>query len=181
MSHNVPQAAAVAEDPTVGLVYREIEEQLGFGIVPNVFRAMAAHPAVLEANWFMFQRVVLGGVLPRAVKEMVGVVIGAVRGSAYVRDVHTHSLGMQGVTREVLSALAAGDLRAAAGTPATVALLELARDAAAGGADRVRGGIARLRAAGLSEVEALEGIGAIELFLAVATLTDILDVPLDQV
>ncbi len=35
-------------DPTVRAVYDEIERELGFGIVPNVFRAMGEQPAVLR-------------------------------------------------------------------------------------------------------------------------------------
>ncbi len=34
-------------DPTVREVYTEIERELGFGIVPNIFRAMAIDPPYL--------------------------------------------------------------------------------------------------------------------------------------
>ena len=39
---------ATVTDATVRAVFAEIERELGFGIVPNLFRAMAAQPAVLR-------------------------------------------------------------------------------------------------------------------------------------
>jgi hypothetical protein len=34
-------------DPIVAAVYDEIRRELGFGIVPNLFRSMAVNPPVL--------------------------------------------------------------------------------------------------------------------------------------
>jgi hypothetical protein len=55
-------------DPKAKAVYEEIKAELGFGIVPNLFKSMAANPAFLEANWKKFRGVVLQGELPRTLK-----------------------------------------------------------------------------------------------------------------
>jgi len=49
---------ATVTDPVVRAVFGEIERELGFGIVPNVFRAMAGQPAVLRATWDLFRATV---------------------------------------------------------------------------------------------------------------------------
>ncbi|HEY0253669.1 MAG TPA: carboxymuconolactone decarboxylase family protein, partial [Kofleriaceae bacterium] len=93
-------------DATVERVYKQIEAELGFGMVPNVFRAMEANPGFLEGMWGTFRAVVLEGRLPRVVKEMVGIVVSYVHGSSYARDVHLHSLTVQGIDKDVLGVLA---------------------------------------------------------------------------
>src|SRR5579872_1459761 len=92
-----PVDPAGVVDPTVRGVFLEIERELGFGIVPNVFRAMAGQPAVLRATWDLFRATVLEGELPRIVKEMVGIVVSSANNSEYALKVHLHSLGVQGV------------------------------------------------------------------------------------
>ena len=62
-------------DPRVARVFHEIETELGFGMVPNIFKSMAENPAALAAHWAMFKHTILEGELPRIVKEMVGVVV----------------------------------------------------------------------------------------------------------
>jgi hypothetical protein len=56
---------AGATDPVVRAVFDEIERELGFGIVPNLSRALAGQPAVLRATWDLFRATVLKGELPR--------------------------------------------------------------------------------------------------------------------
>jgi hypothetical protein len=52
-------------------VVQEIKDELGFGMVPNVF-ATAQTPDIQTALWKSFRHVVLRGVLPQTVKEMMG-------------------------------------------------------------------------------------------------------------
>ena len=92
-------------DPQVVQVYTEIRQELGLGIVPNIFTSMAIRPTLLRANWDKFRAVVLQGYLPRTLKEMIGVVISQSNGSEYTIRVHMHSLSLQGVSTEVLTML----------------------------------------------------------------------------
>ena len=172
--------AAVA-DPVAQRVYAEIESELGFGIVPNVFRAMASCPWFLEANWNMFRAVVLHGSLPRLVKEMIGVVVSTVHESQYAQLVHLHSLGLQGVADDVLKALSAGETAHQTLSPSTVAVLTFAQRAARKPAAITDAEFASLRAAGLSSDEVFEVLATIQLFSAVNLFTDVASVEIDQV
>jgi len=87
----------LAENPRVAQVFHEIETELGFGMVPNIFKSMAENPAALAAHWAMFKYTILDGELTRVAKEMVGVVVSTVNKSEYAAKVHMHSLGVQGV------------------------------------------------------------------------------------
>jgi alkylhydroperoxidase family enzyme len=168
-------------DPTVARVYGEIEGELGFGIVPNLFKAMGSNPAVLESNWRLFRSTVLVGHLPRALKEMVGVVVSTVHDSRYARLVHLHSLSVQGVSSEVLRALSEGSVEPEGLAPTVVACLRFAQSAA-----RKPGGVSAadfgaLTAVDLSPPEILELLATIQLFTAVNLFTDVADVEVDQI
>jgi uncharacterized peroxidase-related enzyme len=168
-------------DPTAARVYGEIEGELGFGIVPNVFRAMGSNPVVLEANWNLFRSTVLVGRLPRALKEMVGVVVSTVHDSRYVRLVHLHSLSIQGVSAEVLRALADGSVEAEGLAPTVVACLRFARGAARKPGAVTGADFAALEQVDLSAEEILELLATIQLFSAVNFFTDAAAVELDSI
>lgn len=70
-------------DPKARAVYDEIKVELGFGIVPNLFKSMATNPDVLEANWKKFRATILRGDIPRTLKEMVGVESERGKGSTF--------------------------------------------------------------------------------------------------
>jgi uncharacterized peroxidase-related enzyme len=166
-------------DPVAARVYGEIERELGFGIVPNVFRAMATNPTVLEANWNLFRSVVLQGQLPRLLKEMIGVVVSAVHSSDYARLVHLHSLSVQGVSENVLRSLSEGTLDADGLSPATVATLRFAQRVATSPREAGSAGVIDLEGTGLSPAEVLEVLAAVQVFTAVNIFTDTVQVPID--
>lgn len=172
-------APDAATDATVVRVYREIESELGFGIVPNVFRAMGSMPRLLEANWNLFRATVLTGRLPRVVKEMVGVVVSYVHDSPYARDVHLHSLTVQGIDKDLLKVLARGDTPTRGLSPAHAAVLAFARVAAAGPSKVSAAVYATLDAAGLDPEDIMEVSATIECFTAINAFTDLGAVPLD--
>ncbi len=86
-------------------VYTEIKNELGFGMVPNLFKSMASRPGFLHANWVKFKTTVLEGSLPRTLKEMVGVAISQHNTSQYALQVHLHGLSALGMSEEVLDTL----------------------------------------------------------------------------
>ncbi len=165
--------------PVVEGTYREIEAELGFGMVPNVFRAMAVKPHFLAANWKLFKSVVLEGRLPRVLKEMVGIVVSCVHDSPYARDVHLHSLTVQGVDRDVLAVLSRGERPASGLAPAQQAVLELAYAAATKPGAIPAAAFAAVRDAGLDDEEVFEVLTAVQLFTAVNMFTDTAAVKLD--
>jgi AhpD family alkylhydroperoxidase len=87
-------------NPKTKAVYDEITAELGFGIVPNIFKSMATNPDVLEANWKKFKSTMLMGSIPRTVKEMIGVAISQANNSQYALQVHLHGLSALGMSEE---------------------------------------------------------------------------------
>jgi hypothetical protein len=85
---------ATATDPILRRVFAEIQQELGFGIVPNIFRSMAHNPPLLAANWQKFQHTILHGSLPRTVKEMIGVIVSGTNRNLYARMAYLHSLSV---------------------------------------------------------------------------------------
>ncbi|GAB4197072.1 MAG: carboxymuconolactone decarboxylase family protein [Coleofasciculaceae cyanobacterium] len=92
-------------DPKVKSVYEEIQTELGFGIVPNLFKSMAINPDFLEANWKKFRSTILEGSIPRTLKEMIGIAISQANKSQYALQVHLHGLSALGISEEVLHML----------------------------------------------------------------------------
>ena len=91
--------------PKTKAVFDEITAELGFGIVPNIFKSMATNPDILEANWKKFRATILQGNIPRTLKEMIGVAISQANDSQYALKVHLHGLSALGMSEEVLQTL----------------------------------------------------------------------------
>lgn len=173
---------ATVSDPVVRAVFGEIERELGFGIVPNIFRAMAGQPAVLRATWDLFRATVLQGTLPRAVKEMIGVAVSAANHSPYALAVHMHSLGVQGVNEDTLAVLASGAADAPGMAPSVTAIIRFAHKAAHQGPLAITSAdVAALEDEGISTEELGEIVAAINLFQYVNSFTDLASVPLDAI
>lgn len=105
MSHFPIVEYTEATDPETKAVYDEIIAELGFGIVPNLFKSMATNPGVLKANWMKFRATILQGFLPRTLKEMIGVAISQHNDSQYALNVHLHGLSALGISDNVLEML----------------------------------------------------------------------------
>lgn len=94
-----------AEAGALSGVYSEIRARLG--LVPNVFKAMAAVSSdVLVQNWTAFRYTLLEGGLPRTLKEMVGLVVSRANGSDYAVSLHARILDRLGVCQDVVQCLA---------------------------------------------------------------------------
>lgn len=92
-------------EPKVKAVYDEIIAELGFGIVPNLFKSMAINPDFLAASWQKFRSTILQGDVPRTIKEMIGIAISQANGSEYALKVHLHGLSALGISEVVLQTL----------------------------------------------------------------------------
>ncbi len=65
-------------------IYDEIMSSLGIDFVPNMYKAMAAKPGFLEANWNKVKAVMVEpGKLDRLTKEIIAVSVSAVMGCEY--------------------------------------------------------------------------------------------------
>jgi alkylhydroperoxidase family enzyme len=157
-------------------VPQEIASELGFGIVPNLFAEADDNPEVQRALWEAFRYIVLRGLLPRTIKETMGVIVSKEAGSRYAAQVHLHALTLQGVERPILEALERGEVPS--GVPQkTQALLRFAYAAARQPHDPAQ--VRLLDGVGLSRAEQREAVAVVGLFRMVNTWTDLLAIPLD--
>jgi uncharacterized peroxidase-related enzyme len=170
-----------ATDPVVCQVFAEIQQELGFGIVPNIFRSMAHNPPLLAANWQKFKHTILQGALPRTVKEMIGVIVSNRNRSGYARMVHLHSLSVQGVHALWLRHLTDPESDDSSLPDTLRAIIAFTRQAARDPQGLTSGHYRALEEAGVSDAELHEVIATIDLFQSVNAYTDLARVPIDRI
>ena len=166
-------------DPLAREVYNEIREELGFGMVPNVFKAMAIRPTLLRASWDQFRATILQGRLPRTIKEMVGVLISQSNGSEYALRVHMHGLSAMGMSQEVLQALVQDYTRCPL-PEREKAVLRFGLLCATDPLNITEADYETLRAQDLSDDEIFEVVATAGLFSSINSFTDSAGVPIDQ-
>lgn len=92
-------------------VYEQIQKAFGLPFVPNLFKAMAHNPDLLEANWGRVGMIMGRGRLDRKTKEMIAVAVSATNNCEYCVNAHTAALKRMGVTdAELLELMAVVDL-----------------------------------------------------------------------
>lgn len=165
-------------DPQVAVIYDEIRRELGFGIVPNLFKSMAINPAILHANWNKFRATVLQGHLPRTLKEMVGVLISQSNKSEYAMRVHLHGLSALGMSDVVLHALVA-DYMSCPLPEREKQILRFGLLAAVDPLSLTEADYDQLRSHDLSTAEIFEIIATADLFMSVNSYTDAIALELD--
>ncbi len=87
----------------VRLIYRDIEA--AFGMVPNLFKTYAHFPALLRVNWEKTKALMMGGDLPRELKEGIAVVVSAANTCNYCVAAHSIALMMMGFPKEKIDTL----------------------------------------------------------------------------
>jgi AhpD family alkylhydroperoxidase len=112
--------SGLPSDPLTAAVYAQMRRE--FGLVSEPFRLQAPSPPILAAAWGSLREAVLGGQVPREVKETVAVAISQQNRCPYCVDAHTSLLHAAGgrkaawaLRRKGQEAIADPALRAAAG------------------------------------------------------------------
>ncbi|MBC8171268.1 MAG: carboxymuconolactone decarboxylase family protein [Anaerolineae bacterium] len=165
-------------DPKARAVYDQIIGELGFGIVPNLFKSMASHPDFLEANWKKFRGVILQGELPRTLKEMIGVAISQKNKSDYALKVHLHGLSALGMSEEVLRTLVS-DFEACPLPAREKAVIRFGLLAGTQPHDLTDAHFDDLRKLGLNDAEIFEIMATANLFTGVNQYTDAIALEID--
>jgi uncharacterized peroxidase-related enzyme len=178
MSHFPIIEDSAATSPKVRHVYDQIKAELGFGMVPNLFKSMATAPDFLEANWLHFRGTILHGRLPRTLKEMVGVAISQANDSQYALNVHLHGLSALGMSEEVLHLLVA-DFANCPLPEREKAVITFGLKAATQPHDLEQADYQQLRNHGLVESEIFEIIATANLFTGVNQYTDAINLEID--
>lgn len=171
--------AEALTDPQSKAVYEEIKAELGFGIVPNLFKSMANHPDFLAANWKQFKGVILNGELPRTLKEMIGVAISQSNNSEYALKVHLHGLSALGMSEEVLRTLVS-DFEACPLPVREKAVIRFGLMAAKQPSQVTNEQFDDLRKHGLDDTEIFEIIATANLFVGVNQYTDSIALEVDS-
>lgn len=165
-------------DSKVREIYNQIKAELGFGMVPNIFKSMASNPNFLEANWVHFRGTILKGLLPRTLKEMVGIAISQANDSQYALNVHLHGLSALGMSEEVLRLLVA-DFANCPLPEREKSVISFGLKAATRPGEMTDGDYQGLREMGLDDREIFEIIATANLFTGVNQYTDSIDLEID--
>lgn len=144
------------------------------GVVPNMFRTMANSPAVLDA-YFAFSGALANGTLTGKQREQIALAVGQANGCDYC--VSAHTLIGKGLGLGESDAIAAR--KGQAGDAKTQALLALA-----GKVTKERGHVsdadlAAARAAGVTDGEIGEVVGAVALNLFTNYFNHVADTAID--
>lgn len=165
-------------DPKTKAVFDEITAELGFGIVPNIFKSMATNPDILEANWNKFRSTMLKGSIPRTLKEMIGVAISQANNSQYALQVHLHGLSALGMSEDVLQTLVS-DFDACPLPVREKAVIKFGLLAATDPKSITAEHYQELTKLGLDEAEIFEIVATANLFTEVNQYTDAIKLEID--
>jgi uncharacterized peroxidase-related enzyme len=178
MAHFPLQEYDQVTDPKTKAVYDEILAELGFGIVPNVFKSMAVNPDLLEANWKKFRATILQGDVPRTLKEMVGVAISQANNSPYALNVHLHGLSALGMSEEILRTLVS-DFVACPLPEREKAVITFGLIAATNPQNLTVTDYQHLYELGLDQSEIFEIVATADLFTSINRYTDTISLEID--
>jgi len=173
------QSRRAVTDPLVRVVFSEIESELGFDLVPNIFRVMAAVPEILDAHWCHVRAALLRGDIDRKTKDMIGLMLSVVHATPYTRALCLQSLTRRGVDFDVMGLLVRGELHMGALSKRETAILRFARAIA------LRDGKVRdedyvaVYDVGVTFPETLEIASVVELFTSLDRFAEVARVPVD--
>lgn len=78
-------------------LYVDFQRKMGFPAAPNFIKTQGHSLAVARGTWGLVQNVLVGGALPRTLKEMMFVAISQDRGCRYCQAAHLACCRMLGV------------------------------------------------------------------------------------
>ncbi len=154
------------------------EIQSAFGMVPNLFKTYAHHPALLEANWNKVKAVMMQGSLSDKAKQAIAVLVSKDNGCKYCVAAHRGALKSIGVSDEELAKIEE-NIALADFTAKEKALIDFARSA---NRDPLRipdTDFQTLRGTGATDAEIIEALGVMEVFTSFNKFLDSLQVAID--
>lgn len=157
-------------------VFQDIQHS--FAMVPNLFKAYAQRPEILESNWNKVKAVMFAGQLPRQLKEMVAVAVSKANGCQYCVNAHGSALVMMGVppaqVRSLIDNFESADLSEDTKTVLRLAVKSTREPATVAGPE-----IERLRELGYGDAQIVELLSVVDLFTSFNKFLDTLQVPID--
>jgi uncharacterized peroxidase-related enzyme len=86
-------------------VYHDFQRRMGFPAAPNFIKTQGHSLAAASGTWGLVQNVLLRGLLPRTLKEMMFVAISQSRNCRYCEAAHLACCRMLGIEPTALEAL----------------------------------------------------------------------------
>ena len=83
-----PTPSPTDRSPEVEDIYARLMPRMQLSFVPNFFKSLSTSPSALEGVWRAVDQILIGGVLPRVLKEAVIYAISASRDCEYCCDAH---------------------------------------------------------------------------------------------
>ncbi|MBB6488638.1 carboxymuconolactone decarboxylase family protein [Rhizobium lusitanum] len=158
-----------------GMVGDQLQQINGaFGVVPNMFKAVANSPAALASMWGSFGALG-GGKISAKLGEQIAVAIADRNNCNYCLAAHTALGRKAGATAEDMAEAQAGR----SGDPGTAAVLQFVLKVVEDRADLATTDVDALRSAGFNDEEIVEIIAHIALNLFTNYINVALDVPVD--
>lgn len=88
-------------------VYNDFQRRMGFPAAPNFIKTQGHSLAAVRGTWGLVQNVLIGGVLPRTLKEMMFVAVSQARRCRYCEAAHIACCRMLGIEPSELDVLVA--------------------------------------------------------------------------
>lgn len=105
LTNRIPTLEPEDAPPEVCSVYVDFQRRMGFPAAPNFIKAQGHSLAVSKGTWGLVSNVLVGGALPRTIKEMLFVAISQDRKCRYCEAAHVaccRMLGIDAITMNVL-------------------------------------------------------------------------------
>ena len=160
----------------VKIIYRDIEA--AFGMVPNLFKTYAHFPALLRMNWEKTKALMMGGELPRELKESIAVVVSAANVCNYCVAAHSMALQMMGFSKKRIDALTK-NIEKSEMSPRDRKILQYAKKATLTPHKITDRETDELKSLGMTDSQIVEILGVMELFTGYNKFLDTLAVEID--
>jgi len=159
-------------------LYHDFQRRMGFPAVPNFIKTQGHSIAAARGTWALVESVLVGGILPRTLKEMVFVAISRERACRYCEAAHLACCRMLGIEPGDLEALVANVTEIHPPKVRDIILfgLKCARDPQS----LAEGDFQGLRQHGLGKSEIMELIAMAALAVYANTVADATGMPADD-
>ena len=97
LTERIPTVEHEDASPEVRSVYVDFQRRMGFPAAPNFIKAQGHSLAVATGTWGLVSNVLVGGAVPRTIKEMLFVAISHDRNCRYCEAAHIACCRMLGV------------------------------------------------------------------------------------
>lgn len=158
------------------VLFEQMEQE--FGIVPNLFKALAHKPNILKANLLKVQAVMYEGELKRELKEMIAIVVSNANGCEYCVGAHSLFLEKLGVSKRLIEKLLI-DFKTAPIDEDIKFILEFAVQITKDSLSVSDEYFVKIKALGFSQAQIVEMISVVDLFNSFNIFLDALSVDLD--